>query len=54
MEEIAGGTRIHYVNELDIASPLLRRFAFLIGAIVKWYRKRSVINELRRLLENEA
>jgi carbon monoxide dehydrogenase subunit G len=51
MEEIPGGTRIHYVNDVQIKSRFFRIFSFLIKGVALWYWERAVIDKLRRMLE---
>ena len=52
MEVVPKGTRIDYVNEVEIKSRFFRLFGrFLIGKIALWYWERAVIGKLRKILE---
>lgn len=51
MEEIPGGTKIHYVNDVEIRSPFFRRFSFLIKYVALWYWERAVFKKLKEMLE---
>lgn len=53
MEEIPEGTRIHYVNEVEIKSRFFRVFSFLIKGVALWYWKRAVFDKLKRMLEKK-
>lgn len=52
MEEIPEGTKIHYVNDVEITNPFFRRFSFLIKYVALWYWKRAVFSKLKQMLEN--
>lgn len=54
MEEILDGTKIHYVNEVEITSPFFRKFSFLIKYVALWYWERAVFLKLKRMLENKV
>lgn len=53
MEEIPGGTKIHYVNDVEIKSPFFRRFSFLIKYVALWYWKWAVFSKLKKMLEEK-
>ncbi len=52
MEEIPGGTKIHYVNDVEIKSPFFRHFSFLIKYVALWYWERAIFSKLKKMLEN--
>ena len=54
MEEIPGGTKIHYVNDIEIKSPFFRRFSFLIKYVALWYWERAVFSKLKKILESKS
>ena len=52
MEDIEGGTKIHYTYEVDIHRPLLRLVATpLIQWFAMWSWKRAVIDKLKQMVE---
>lgn len=52
MEEIPGGTKIHYVNDVELTHPIFRLFGdFFIKNLALWYWKKSVFGELKKLVE---
>ena len=53
MEETPEGTRIHYVNDVEIKSRFSRTFDFLIKRVALWYWKRAVFDKLKRMLEKK-
>lgn len=53
MEEIPEGTRIHYVNDVEIKSRFFRMFNFLIKNVALWYWRRAVFDKLKLMLERK-
>ncbi len=53
MEEIPGGTRINYRNDVEVESPFFALFDFLIRHFVLWYWERAVIGRLKEMLEKK-
>jgi len=51
MEEIPEGTKIYYVNVVEIQNPFFRMFSFLIKNVALWYWKRALIDKLKLMLE---
>jgi carbon monoxide dehydrogenase subunit G len=52
MEATAAGTRIDYVNDVEIKSPFFRLFGrILIGTVALKYWERAVIRRLKLMLE---
>ena len=52
MEETPEGTNIHYTNDVEIKSPLIRLFGkVLLGWFALKYWERAVIGQLRQRLE---
>lgn len=52
MEEIPEGTKIHYLNDVEITSPFFRLFGgFMIKRIALKYWEWAVIDKLKKMLE---
>jgi len=52
MEETPEGTKIHYVNDVEITSPFFRLFGgFLIKHIALKYWEHAVFDKLKKMLE---
>jgi carbon monoxide dehydrogenase subunit G len=52
MEEISEGTKIHYVNDVEIKSPFFRIFGgFLIKKVALRYWESVVFSKLKQMLE---
>ena len=52
MDEEPGGTRIHYINDVEIRSPFFRLFgAVLIKRLALWYWEQALIRPLAAALE---